>query len=94
MYSSLIKVLELGEHIFLDFEDNREEIKNLANEVFLNFVLKSLDKGKRLELYKMIETNADPEDLYNFLLENIPNFESELIARFQEEFEDLLVKRV
>lgn len=91
-YTNLIKVLELGEHAFLDIEDGAPEIRTLINEVFLNFVLTNLNGNQRTTLYGMLSSQSNPQEIYNFLLESVPDFENKLIERFKDEFQMLLTK--
>ncbi len=90
--TDILKIIGLGERLFLDLDGGDPVTEKLINEVIINFILTSLNKRQRLEFYRMLEDDKDAQYMYQFLLKQIPSLDDELTNRIRTELRDLLIK--
>ncbi len=90
--AEILKIIGLGEKLFLDLEDGDPVTEKLVNEIILNFILTNLNKRQRVAFYQMIEHGRDPQHIRQFLLEQIPDLDNKLTDRIKSELGELLIK--
>lgn len=87
----IIKIVGLGEKVYLDIDSDDEKTNKFIEEIFLNHILTNLAKEKRTQFYDLFDKNTQPQNLYNFLLDNIESFEPRLVDRIKLELSALLL---
>ena len=90
--TDILKLIGLGEKLFLDLDGGDPVTEKLVNEIIVNSILTNLNKQQRVAFYQMVEDGKDPQHIYQFLLKQIPDLDDKLTNRIKSELRDLLIK--
>lgn len=86
---NLFQKLGVYENLLMDFENRDTNLNSYIEEFTMNFILQTLEREGRIELYSILNEES-LEEAKKFILEKIPRFYQKLTFGLQKELSKIL----